>query len=105
MVVPFAANVRFAAESEEPVWDETMEMAVPVGAASAARPERLMPARVAGDSIALAICDRDLVVLDMGRAEALDDQVFVVLTGEGLVAKRLRRMDDPWDLKSDNPAC
>ena len=49
-----------------------------------------------------AICDRDLVVLDMGRAEPLDDQVFVVRTGEGLVVKRLRRRDDPWELKSDN---
>ena len=54
--------------------------------------------------MAPAICDRDLVVLDMGRAEPLDDQVFVVLTGEGLVVKRLRRRDDPWELKSDNPA-
>ena len=43
---------------------------------------------VAGDSMAPAICDRDLVVLDIGRAERLDDQVFVVLTGEGLVVKR-----------------
>ena len=39
----------------------------------------------------------------MGRAEPLDDQVFVVLTGEGLVVKRRRRRDDPWELKSDNP--
>ena len=28
--VPFAANVRFAAESDEPVWGETTEMAVSV---------------------------------------------------------------------------
>ena len=59
---------------------------------------------VAGDSMAPAICDRDLVVLDMGRAEPLDEQVFLVLTGEGLVVNRLRRRDDPWELKSDNPA-
>ena len=54
---------------------------------------------VAGDSMAPAICDRDLVVLDMGRAEPLDDQVFVVFTGEGLLVKRLRRWDDSWELK------
>ena len=30
MVAPFAANVRFAAESDEPVWEETTEMAVSV---------------------------------------------------------------------------
>ena len=50
---------------------------------------------VASDSMAPAICDRDLVVLDMGRAEPLDDHVFVVLTGEGLVVKRLCLRDDP----------
>ena len=47
--------------------------------------------------MAPAICDRDRVVLDMGRAEPLDDQVFVVLTGEGLVVKRLRRRVDSWE--------
>ena len=105
VVVPFAATVRFAAESDEPVWDETTEMAVSVARsalASAARPERVMCAQ--GDSMRPATCDRDLVVLDMRRAEPLDDQVFVVLTGEGLVMKRLRRRDDPWELKTDNPA-
>ena len=30
VIVPFAANVRFAAESDEPVWGETTEMAVSV---------------------------------------------------------------------------
>ena len=30
MVVPFAANVRFTADSGEPVWEETAEMAVSV---------------------------------------------------------------------------
>ena len=42
--------------------------------------------------------------LDMGRAEPLDDQVFVVLTGEGLVVKRLRRWDDSRELNRDNPS-
>ena len=51
VVVPFAANVRFAAESDEPVSDETTEMAVsvaPSSLASAARPERVMCARGGG---------------------------------------------------------
>ena len=51
MVVPFAANVRFAAESDEPVWDETTEMALSVARsalASAARPGRVMCARGGG---------------------------------------------------------
>ena len=107
VVVPFAANVRFAAECDEPVWDETAEMAVSVARsalASWARPDRLRCARVVGDSMAPTIRDGDLVVLDAGRAEPLDGQVFVVRTGEGLVVKRLRRLDDGWELESDNPA-
>ena len=56
------------------------------------------------DSMAPAIRDGDLVVLDAGRAEPLDGQVFVVRTGEGVQVKRLRRTDDRWDLESDNSA-
>ena len=52
VVVPFAANVRFTAEFDELVWDETTEeMAVSVARsalASAARPERVMCARGGG---------------------------------------------------------
>jgi phage repressor protein C with HTH and peptisase S24 domain len=106
VVVPFAANVRFA-ESDEPVWEETAEMAVSVARsalASWARPERLRCARVVDDSMAPAIRDGDLVVLDAGRAEPLDGQMFVVRTGEGVLVKRLRRTDDRWELESDNPA-
>ena len=51
VVVPFAANVRFAAESDEPVCGETTEMAVSVARsvlASTARPEGVMCARGGG---------------------------------------------------------
>ena len=51
-----------------------------------------------------AIRDGDLVVLDAGRAEPLDGQVFVVRTRAEVLVKRLRRMDDRWGLESDNPA-
>ena len=107
VVVPFAGNVRFAAESGEPVWEETAEMAVSVARsalASWARPERLRCTRVVGDSMAPAIRDGDLVLLDAGRAEPLDGQLFVVRTGEAVMVKRLRRTDDRWDLESDNSA-
>ena len=50
-----------------------------------------------------AFRDGDLVVLDAGRAEPLDGQVFVVRTGEGVSVKRLRLRDDRWELESDNP--
>ena len=103
VVVPFAGNVRFVAESGESVWEDTAEMAVSVARsalASWARPERLKCTRVVGDSMAPAIRDGDLVVLDAGRAEPLNGQVFVLRTGEGVLVKRLRRTDDRWDLRS-----
>ena len=107
VVVPFAANVRFTADSGEPVWEETAEMAVSVARsalASWARPARLRCARVVDDSMAPTIREGDLVLLDAGRAEPLDGRVFVVFTGEGVLVKRLRRTDDRWELESDNPA-
>ena len=45
--------------------------------------------------LALAIGDRDLVVVD---------QVFADHAEERLVAKRLPRVDDRWHLESANPA-
>ena len=66
-------------------------------------PGRLRCARVVGDSMAPTIGDGDLVVLDAGRTEPLDGRVFGVHTGEGLVVKRLRRVDGRWHLESDNP--
>ena len=107
VAIPFAADVRLSAGSGQPVWDETAEMSVSVARpalASWARPERLRCARVGGDSMAPAIGDGDLVVLDAGRTEPLDGQVFGVHTEEGLVVKRLRRVGDGWHLESDNPA-
>ena len=106
VAIPFAADVRLSAGSGQPVWDETAEMSVSVARpalASWARPERLRCARVVGDSMAPTIGDGDLVVLDAGRTEPLDGQVFGVHTEEGLVVKRLRRVGDRWHLESDNP--
>jgi len=106
VAIPFAANVRFSAGSGQPVWDETAEMSVSVARtalASWARPERLRCARVVGDCMAPVIGDGDLVVLDSGRTEPLEGRVFGVHTEQGLVVKRLRRVDDRWHLESDNP--
>ena len=83
---------------------ESVRTKKPSPPTSWARPERLRCARVVGDSMAPAIRDGDLVVLDAGRAEPLDGQVFVVRMGEGVLVKRLRRTDDRWELESDNPA-
>ena len=83
---------------------ESVRTKKPSPPTSWARPERLRCARVVGDSMAPAIRYGDLVVLDAGRAEPLDGQVFVVRMGEGVLVKRLRRTDDRWELESDNPA-
>lgn len=107
VVIPFAAEVRLSAGSGQPVWDETAEMSVSVARSALApwaRPERLRCARVASDSMAPTIGDGDLVVLDSGRTEPLDGQVFGVHTEEGLVIKRLRYVDHRWHLESDSPA-
>ena len=106
VAIPFAADVRLSAGSGQPVWDETAEMSVSVARtalAAWARPERLRCARVVGDSMAPTIGDGALVVLDSGRTEPLDGLVFGVHTVEGLVVKRLRRVDGRWHLENDNP--
>ncbi len=106
VAIPFAADIHFATGSGEPVWNDTVEMAVSVQRSSLAawaRPDRLWCARVAGDSMAPAIRDGDLVVLDPSRREPLEDQVFGVRTEEGFVAKRLHCIDGCWYLVSDNP--
>ena len=46
----------------------------------------------------------DLVVVDKDQRVAVENQLFVVRTGEGLVVRRLRRIGDHWSLVSDNPA-
>ena len=107
ILIPFASDVRLAAGSGEPVWNETVEMAVSVARSalpSWARPERLRCARVAGDSMAPAIRHGDLVAFDPGQAAPLESHVFGVRTDDGLVVKRLREIRGRWHLISDNPA-
>ena len=107
LAVPFAPNVRVAAGSGEPVWDETTEMTVLVARAALApwaRPERLICVRVAGDSMEPTLRTGDLAVLDRGRTEPREGSVFAVRTDDGLVVKRLRNRAGGWRLTSDNPA-
>ena len=47
--------------------------------------------------------DSDLAVTDPGHRRPLNDQLFGLWAGGGLVIKRLRGGGDHWQLVSDNP--
>ena len=107
VTVPLASNVALAAGSGEAVWDESVEMMVVMALpalASWALPDRLICARVAGDSMTPTIRDGDLAAIDRSQTDLLEGQVFALRTDEGVVVKRLRRIDDRWHMASDNPA-
>ena len=103
----YAPAVRHAAGSGELVFDESDEMRIEVAAdalPSWARPERITCTRVIGDSMLPDIRDGDLVAIECGHTTPRAGSVFSVLTNDGLVVKRLRRMSGRWHLISDNPA-
>ena len=50
------------------------------------------------------IREGDLVALDREHTEPVEKELFVVRVDEGLVLKRMRRIDKRWHLTSDNPA-
>ena len=105
VMIPFAPEVRLAAGTGEVVFEESAEVSIAVAAgalASWARRDRLTCVRAAGDSMEPTIHDGDLVVVDAGRSEPLDGQLFAVRTAAGLVIKRLRRSRGRWLLTSDN---
>jgi phage repressor protein C with HTH and peptisase S24 domain len=107
VMIPFAPEVRLAAGTGEVVFEESPEVSIAVATgvlASWARHDRLTCVRAAGDSMEPAIHDGDLVVVDPGRREPLDRQLFAARTAAGLVIKRLRRVRGRWLLTSDNPA-
>ena len=57
---------------------------------------------MAGDS--MESTDAALVVVDGNRRTAVDGQLFVVLVVDALAIKRLRQVDDQWNLVSDGSA-
>ncbi len=106
-MMPFAEHVRFKADTGEVEFEEAANLSIAVSEKVLplwARSDHLTCVRVAGDSMAPTICDGDLVVVDKDQRAAVDDQLFVTRTGEGLVVRRLRRVGDQWTLVSDNPA-
>ena len=105
-MIPFAVDVRLAAGTGEVVFEESAEVSIVVATealASWARPDRLTCVRTVGDSMESTIHDGDLVAVDPGRTDPVDDHLFAVRTDAGLVVKRLRQVGGRWLLTSDNP--
>ena len=106
-MMPFAEHFRFEADTGEVEFDESADLSIVVAEKvlpSWARDDHLTCVRAAGDSMEPTIRAGDLVVVDRDQRVAVDDQLFVVSTGEGLAVKRLRRIGDHWHLAGDNPA-
>ena len=59
---------------------------------------------VEGDSMEPTLPDGCKILVNRASRRRLDGRIFVLRTGEGLVAKRLARTRSRWELRSDNPA-
>ncbi len=105
-MMPVAEHVRLRADTGEVEFEESPYLSIAVAEKVLprwARTDHLTCVRATGDSMTPTIHDGDLVVVDKDRRTAVDDQLFVILTGEGLVFRRLRRIRE-WNLVSDKAA-
>ena len=107
-MIPFAEHIRLKADTGgEMEFEESAALSVVVAETvlpSWAGTEYLTCVRPADDSMEPTIRDGDFVVVDRDQRNAVDDQLFVVRIGDGVLVKRLRRIGDHWNLVSDNPA-
>lgn len=106
-MMPFAEHVRCKADTGEVEFDESTDLSIAVAEKVLppwARADHLTCVRADGDSMEPTIQGGDLVVVDKDQRVAVDGQLFVVRTGEGLVVRRLRWIRERWNLVSDNPA-
>ena len=106
-MMPFAEHVRLKADTGEVEFDESTDLSIAVSEKVLppwARTDHLTCVRADGDSMEPTIQAGDLVVVDKDQRVAVEDGLFVVRTGEGLVVRRLRRIREHWNLISDNPA-
>jgi hypothetical protein len=106
-MMPFAEHVRYRADTGEVEFDESTDLSIAVAEKVLppwARTDHLTCVRADGDSMEPTIQGGDLVVVDKDQRAAVEDELFVVRSGEGLVVRRLRHIGDHWSLVSDNPA-
>ena len=106
-MMPFAEHVRLKADTGEVEFEESAHVSIAVSEKVLppwARADHLTCVRAVGDSMAPTIHDGALVVVAKDRRAAVDNQLFVVLTDEGLVVRRLQRAGDHWNLVVDNTA-
>ena len=104
-MIPFAEHVRFEGDTGEVDFEESSDLSIAVAERvlpSWARSARLTGVRAAGDSLDPA--DGALVVVAQDRRVAVDEELFVVRSGEALVVKRFRQVGGRWSLVSDSLA-
>ena len=60
--------------------------------------------RVAGESMEPTLPDGSSILIDRTHKKRKRGYIYVILTDNGLIVKRLDLLDNAWHLKSDNPA-
>ena len=105
VALPFAQEVRAAAGSGEPVFDESTDFRILIAGSALdewADRDSTVVVRVVGDSMEPGLRDGDFVAADCSRIDPVDGKRFVVRTEGGLVVKRMRLKGNRWWLMSDN---
>lgn len=105
MLIPFAAEIRRSEGRKDPVVDSTPGMALGVARDALpawAVPNRLVSFRVEDDAMARTVRQGDLVALDPGWKTPVDSGLFVLVTEDGPVVRRLHDREG-WIVTGDNP--
>lgn len=106
VMIPFASGIRAGDPHAEPVFHESPELAVGVAREalpSWARPDRLVCMRATDDSLDATVREGDIVALDPGHTDPVDQALFALATDAGPVVRRLF-YQDRWIVVADNPA-
>ena len=105
-MIPFASEVRRARGDGRLLLDESTELQIGVLAealAPWARSDRLVCIRAADDAMEPTMHEGELVAIDRGWTDPIDEQLFAVASGTTILVRRLR-YTDRWLLAADNPA-
>ena len=105
VMIPFASGIRGGQLRGEPGFRESPELAVGVAREALpawSQPERLVCMRAADDLMDARVRDGDVVALDPGQTEPVDQALFVFATHTGPVVRRLAYRDR-WIVVADDP--